>query len=453
LYRANATPALGYDVEFAGLLFGAALGVTNLSFFVVPDFFHFYSSIRTGACDVGITAAEFDVDRTTCTSACPAVPADGYASLYAGADYADGYSTGTGPQLLAAQCCLEYSVPYFSTTGFALATLDVKEPPNVYSSLGSFQIINVGLVILVGIMVAGWCIAFAERRNNPSLDSPVEGSYWALTTITTVGYGDVVPKTLLGRAITAATMLAGLVICTVFTSTLSAALTTNSLSSTVIDSPSQLNLNKPVCVEPDYPVVDAIAIANGITTVKMQVADCLNAVLNGSVQAYLDDVPVITYAVKGLGVTNVHISPTFALNAFAAVFAAGSPLRQWTNAGILALGVDDNLRNQNNKLWDEYFKVVERPQVDSLDLVLLGAFLGLFGAAIICWAAAGTSSRFRSVLRWVSVPVKFAGSIDSRPDIIRRISMTGVPTHDDGEPCGQHLPAAGDRKARAERPL
>jgi ABC-type amino acid transport substrate-binding protein len=422
LYPASATPAVGYDVEFAALLFGGALGVTNLSYRMVPDFFHLYSSIRTGACDLGMAALELDPARCTCNSDCPAVPADGYASLYAGADYADGYSTGTGPQLLASQCCLEYSVPYFFATGFALATLDLKSVPNVYSSLGSFQIINVGLVILLGILVAGWCIVFAERKVNHKLDTPMDGSYWALTTITTVGYGDVVPKTILGRAITAATMLTGLVICTVFTSTLSAALTTTQLASTAIDAPSQLDMNKPICVESGYPLADSVANAFGLATVQMDAADCINSVLNGSIQAYMDDVPVLAYQAKSVAATNIHISPAFALNSFAAVFPAGSPLRQWANAGILAMSVDSALRSQSSDLWDKYFQLDPATTPDSLDLGLFGAFLGLLGATIIFWAAAG-SKLFRRVLRSMSLSPEFAGDVDARAQFSRRFSL------------------------------
>jgi hypothetical protein len=151
----------------------------------------------------------------------------------------------------------------------------------------------------------------------------------------------------------------------------------------------------------------------------------MSAIINGSVQAYLDDLPVLAYQARAQEAINVHISPAIAINQFAAVFAAGSPLRQWANAGIVAMSANNALRSQGNDLWGKYFAVNNLSPgttPDSLNWGLLGAVLGLVGATIICWACAGSSSRFRSVLRWVSVPAKFAGNIDSRAELASRLS-------------------------------
>ena len=56
--------------------------------------------------------------------------------------------------------------------------------------------------LVLGIVVFGSVIYYVERitQNNPDNDfqSIIHGMWWAIITMTTIGYGDVVPKTYLG---------------------------------------------------------------------------------------------------------------------------------------------------------------------------------------------------------------------------------------------------------------
>lgn len=61
------------------------------------------------------------------------------------------------------------------------------------------------------IMVAGSILIwFAERGSNPELATYGEALWWAVVTVTTVGYGDVTPITTLGRVIAAGLMITGI---------------------------------------------------------------------------------------------------------------------------------------------------------------------------------------------------------------------------------------------------
>jgi voltage-gated potassium channel len=63
-------------------------------------------------------------------------------------------------------------------------------------------------VVTVGVTVVGGILV---RLTDPaSIPSVVTGFWWALQTVTTVGYGDVVPASVAGRTTAAAVMLAGL---------------------------------------------------------------------------------------------------------------------------------------------------------------------------------------------------------------------------------------------------
>lgn len=71
----------------------------------------------------------------------------------------------------------------------------------------------------IALVVVAWaavtaisCIAFyaVEADVNPSLRSPLDAAWWGVTTITTVGYGDITPVTQEGRLVASALMLLGI---------------------------------------------------------------------------------------------------------------------------------------------------------------------------------------------------------------------------------------------------
>ena len=72
-------------------------------------------------------------------------------------------------------------------------------------------IATVSTLITVG---AGFLMTLADRNNFPSIGS---GLWWAVQTVTTVGYGDHVPITVAGQLVAALVMLVGIGFLTVIT--------------------------------------------------------------------------------------------------------------------------------------------------------------------------------------------------------------------------------------------
>lgn len=81
-----------------------------------------------------------------------------------------------------------------------------------------------GLVIVLTIMTGSFAVYLVEA---PHPDSPIKSMadafWWAMATATTVGYGDIVPITSLGRMIGIVMMILGISLLSVFISTIGAA--------------------------------------------------------------------------------------------------------------------------------------------------------------------------------------------------------------------------------------
>jgi voltage-gated potassium channel len=65
----------------------------------------------------------------------------------------------------------------------------------------------VALATILLVILAGFSVSIADREE---FTSPWLGMWWAVTTVTTVGYGDVYPTTVIGRIIAAALMVVGI---------------------------------------------------------------------------------------------------------------------------------------------------------------------------------------------------------------------------------------------------
>jgi voltage-gated potassium channel len=80
------------------------------------------------------------------------------------------------------------------------------------------------LAILTLVIIIGTAIYVVEGEENGFTDIPTS-IYWAIVTLTTVGYGDLAPKTAVGKILASAVMIAGYSIIAVPTGIVTAELT------------------------------------------------------------------------------------------------------------------------------------------------------------------------------------------------------------------------------------
>ena len=110
------------------------------------------------------------------------------------------------------------------------------------------------LILLLALVVAAVLLWILERSRNDDFGSRrIHGFgsalWWAVVTLTTVGYGYKVPRTPAGRFVAGVWMLASLVLTSVFTATIVSSLTVGSLETVRVETPADLERLRVVAVQ------------------------------------------------------------------------------------------------------------------------------------------------------------------------------------------------------------
>jgi ABC-type amino acid transport substrate-binding protein len=209
-----------------------------------------------------------------------------------------------------------------------------------YSSILAGPILKTILVLFILFAVIGFLISLIERKANPgefggtALAGFGAGFWWSAVTMASVGYGDKVPRTFLGRALGVVWMLASLVIVASFTATITSALTVARLE-TGIEGPNDLaghrigtilgstsdHYLKERHIEPDY---------------FGSVEDALDAVSKGTVDAAVYDAPILRYAARQNSLPDVVVLPQyFDPQNYGFALRTDSPQRELINRAML----------------------------------------------------------------------------------------------------------------------
>ena len=90
-----------------------------------------------------------------------------------------------------------------------LAKFAARKPLTVRRAAGIIASVTLSITIISGVL-----IHFTDEKTFPNIG---DGLWWAIQTVTTVGYGDLVPTSTVGRLVAALVMLAGIGFLTVVT--------------------------------------------------------------------------------------------------------------------------------------------------------------------------------------------------------------------------------------------
>lgn len=191
------------------------------------------------------------------------------------------------------------------------------------------------LLLVIGVLM--WLF---ERRHNPEqfgngrARGIFSGFWWAMVTMTTVGYGDVAPRTVPGRLIGMVWMLTALMVVSFFTASITSALTVGQLSMRVrnVDDLASLRVAS----------VPGSTSAAWMTShqLPMAAADSVDEALTrlaaGKVDAVVYDAPLLRYDIRQHFAGRLRVLPlVLARQDYAFALPRNSPLRTDINSSLL----------------------------------------------------------------------------------------------------------------------
>ncbi|MBW2091644.1 MAG: two pore domain potassium channel family protein, partial [Deltaproteobacteria bacterium] len=104
----------------------------------------------------------------------------------------------------------------------------IEKAGDVYRILRGVRLFRILGIIATVLVLATIAIYFVEYRTGKSLGI-WDSFWWALVTITTVGYGDIVPSTVVGRLIGFGIMFSGLILVSLMTATIASVFVTRKI--------------------------------------------------------------------------------------------------------------------------------------------------------------------------------------------------------------------------------
>jgi polar amino acid transport system substrate-binding protein len=244
---------------------------------------------------------------------------------------------------------MDLSHPYLRS-GSAIAVTAEATKHSWFRFVGHLVSLNVlpviGLLLLLSL-IAGAIVWLFERRQNPEMfggGAPRgigHGIWWAIVTLTTVGYGDKAPKTLGGRLVALIWMLASVIIIASFT----AAVTT---SFTVVELKGKIRGLR------DLPDVRVGSLAHseslnflakrGIAVLPYEnPKDGLQAIADKRIDAFVFNEAVLQHLVRTELQGRVQVlAGTFDHYYVSMAVPSGSPLREPLNRALLEITAKDD---------------------------------------------------------------------------------------------------------------
>lgn len=205
------------------------------------------------------------------------------------------------------------------------------------------------------MLVAAHIIWLVERQHNDEFPKPYlpgiwEAFWWAAVTVTTVGYGDKIPKKPLGRLFALFWMCVGYFVFAYFTASITTSFTLKGLRG-AIATPADLHHVRVATVEKS--AAQEYLQDNQVASIVVKtLPEAYQALLAKQVDAVVYDAPALQHYAASEGQGKVQlIEPTFQQQNYGIALPEGSPLREKINLTLLRLMEDGTYQ----ALYQEWF--------------------------------------------------------------------------------------------------
>ena len=253
-----------------------------------------------------------------------------------------------------------FAQPYYQSS---LSILSVSKPPSLWERISPFFSINLLIAVFIFVFILaiiGTLFWLSERKENPEqfpndyLHGIANGMWLAIVTMSTVGYGDISPKTLKGRIVAGSWIVISIIFATSMVAGIASTLTLSSINHTVITKAEDLS-RKVVAVPEGSPAasfikeygakeIDMESIAQGIEFLNAKKAD-----------AVVFDRPQLLFYLKNHPDKHLSISHSeYEKLGYGFAFPINSPLVHSTNIYLLHdAEIDKSARIIKEWLGDE----------------------------------------------------------------------------------------------------
>ncbi len=214
----------------------------------------------------------------------------------------------------------------------------------------SWDVVRLFSLLCFSTVVMGTLIWLLERRRSEEqfgghwYDGIGSGLRWSAVTLTTVGYGDKTPRTLLGRMVALVWMMSAIVMVASFTATMTSTLTVQKLESEITNQQDLVRI-RTGCIASSTSAryfsqrnMNAIEFSHPL--------EVLSSLSSNKIDAMVYDAPMLRYWINLNNIDELSLLPcTFEKQNYARALPQGSPWRKTIKQSLL--------RNLHSEQWDE----------------------------------------------------------------------------------------------------
>ncbi|HEY5371396.1 MAG TPA: transporter substrate-binding domain-containing protein [Hanamia sp.] len=208
---------------------------------------------------------------------------------------------------------VRFAQPYYQSS---LSILSVSKAPTLWeriSPLFSMKLLIAVFIFVFILACVGTLLWLAERKKNTE-QFPMEpakgignGMWCAIITMSTVGYGDIAPKTLRGRIVAGSWVVISIIFATSMVAGIASTLTLTSMNHTVITKAKDLN-HKNIAVPAGSPAASFIKEYGGQAVTMDNIAQAVQLLNDKKADAVVFDRPQLLYYLNKYPEKDLNIS-------------------------------------------------------------------------------------------------------------------------------------------------
>jgi polar amino acid transport system substrate-binding protein len=251
---------------------------------------------------------------------------------------------------------VDFSHPFFDS-GLIIAVAENPDNQLLDLSITLLKVIGLSLLVfLIGLTGVAHLIWYLEKSDNDPKSFPtnykqgiMDAYWWAVVTMTTVGYGDKCPKRIIGRVIASIWMIIGIIWFAAFTATLTSSLTVNRIDHGDIRGLQDIS-NKTVAVIKGTTSENFMHYHDVTVMLAESFDDLIGSLKTGHVDAVVYDAPALMYIAKKDSAIKV-VGDMFDEQRYGVAFRqdVSNPLKEIFNIAILEMQDSGAYRKLYNK--------------------------------------------------------------------------------------------------------